>query len=370
VSGRAQHGLLVLADISGFTAFLAKTELEHAHDILLELLQLVVERLQPPLTVAEIEGDAVFAHGAEDTFVRGETLLELIENTYGAFHGRVEAIRLHTTCSCSACRAIPILDLKFIVHYGEYILQAVAGRSKPLGSDVNLAHRLLKNHIGESTGWNAYLLLSEPAVTRLNLGVDGLHQQIEQYEALPAVRTYSLDLRRRWQDLQRERTVRLDASDADFEVVVELPAAPAVVWDWFNDPRRRSKWIGLAVERASPPGERSGIGTRTHCTHGGKVESVHTILDWHPFDYFTEEIARPSDGRPQVVNTVALEPTSSGTRVRSRYRVLVSPRFISVPVFRHAFLPSARSTLEELRIQISSDPSPGPHPESAGAQAR
>jgi class 3 adenylate cyclase len=47
MSARPQVGTLVLADISGFTAFLARSELEHAHDILLELLQLVVARLQP-----------------------------------------------------------------------------------------------------------------------------------------------------------------------------------------------------------------------------------------------------------------------------------------------------------------------------------
>ena len=369
MTSRTQQGTLVLADISGFTAFLAKTELEHAHDILLELLQLVVERLQSVLTVAEIEGDAVFAYASDGAFPRGETLLELIEQTYGAFHGRGEAIRLHTTCSCSACRAIPILDLKFIVHHGEYILQAVSGPGKPLGSDVNLAHRLLKNHVGETAGWKAYLLLSETAVSGLGIDIAGLHQQVEEYESLPPVRTYSLDLRARLEELRRGRTVLVSAADADVEVVIDLPAPPAVVWDWFNDPRRRSQWIGLTAERVSPSSERSGVGMKTHCTHGEKVESVHTILDWRPFDYFTEEIARPSDGRAQALNTILLEPTADGTRVYSRIRVLVSPRLISVPVFRRAYLPSARSSMDELRRLVSSAPYPTPPPDAAPATA-
>ena len=149
---RPQVGTLLLADISGFTAFLARSELEHAHDILLELLQLVVARLQPHLTVAEIEGDAVFAYAPAGAFPRGETLLDLIDQTYGVFLGRVEAIRVHTTCNCTACNAIPILDLKFIVHQGEYILQAVAGPAKPLGSDVTLAQPAAQEPRGRVDG--------------------------------------------------------------------------------------------------------------------------------------------------------------------------------------------------------------------------
>ena len=38
-----QHGYLVIADISGYTSFVAKTELEHSHEILSELLGLLVE---------------------------------------------------------------------------------------------------------------------------------------------------------------------------------------------------------------------------------------------------------------------------------------------------------------------------------------
>jgi len=37
-----QHGYLVLADISGYTSYLAGTELEHAHEVLTELLETIV----------------------------------------------------------------------------------------------------------------------------------------------------------------------------------------------------------------------------------------------------------------------------------------------------------------------------------------
>ena len=42
---KTQHGYLILADISGYSAFIAESELEHAHDILSELLELVLKHI-------------------------------------------------------------------------------------------------------------------------------------------------------------------------------------------------------------------------------------------------------------------------------------------------------------------------------------
>ena len=56
-----------------------------------------------------------------------------------------------------ACRAIPSLDLKFIIHFGEYLVQSVSGAKQLVGSDVNLVHRLLKNSVPVPE----YVLMSE-----------------------------------------------------------------------------------------------------------------------------------------------------------------------------------------------------------------
>ena len=57
-----EEGYLVLADITGYTSFLTRTELEHAHGIVAELTTLVIARLAAPLRFVELEGDAVFAY--------------------------------------------------------------------------------------------------------------------------------------------------------------------------------------------------------------------------------------------------------------------------------------------------------------------
>ena len=61
MSTTSNHGYLVIADISGYTSFVAKTELEHSHEILSELLELILEKFQPLMTISKLEGDAVFA---------------------------------------------------------------------------------------------------------------------------------------------------------------------------------------------------------------------------------------------------------------------------------------------------------------------
>lgn len=57
----ADRGSLVLTDISGYTTYLLGTELEHAQDVLSDLMGVVVGTLQPPLHVTKLEGDAVFS---------------------------------------------------------------------------------------------------------------------------------------------------------------------------------------------------------------------------------------------------------------------------------------------------------------------
>ena len=76
---------------------------------------------------------------------------------------------------------------------------------------------------------------------------------------------------------------------------------------------------------------RGGIEDPLHPRHQDR-ERAHD-LDWRPFEYFTQEIARPSDGQPRALNTITLEPIEGGTRVCPRYRVLVKTRLIAVPVF-------------------------------------
>ncbi|PYM93033.1 MAG: hypothetical protein DME04_13370 [Candidatus Rokuibacteriota bacterium] len=160
------QGYLVLADISGYTSFLTHTELEHAHGIVAELTSLVIARLGDPLRFVELEGDAVFAYAPAAAFADPERLLDMIKACYVAFQLRLDEMRRATTCTCSACAAIGALDLKFIAHLGCFVLQETPTGAKPIGPDVILVHRLLKNRVIEMLGTRAYALLTDALLER------------------------------------------------------------------------------------------------------------------------------------------------------------------------------------------------------------
>jgi hypothetical protein len=307
MSKETQHGYLVLADISGYTSYLAGTELDHARDVLTELLELIVQRFKPLLNVAKLEGDAVFAYVPKAKITRDETLLEMMESTYLAFRDRVEGIRRKTTCQCNACKLIPGLDLKFITHFGEYLLQHVSGITELVGSDVNLVHRLLKNRISQATGWRAYLLFTDAALTQLDVKLENLHEQVESYEHLGDVKTYSLDLHARYQELIEARHTVVSPEESDWSLTRTISAPQAVVWDWLNDPQKRVLWEDFDDIHPLVSGRRTRPGSRNHCAHGKNIV-VETIVDWHPFEYFT--LHYPFGARHNH-----LQPVSNGTRL-------------------------------------------------------
>src|ERR1700716_383523 len=142
-----RQGCLVLADISGYTAYLAGVELEHSHDILADLLGVVADGLCPPLRLAKLEGDAVFCVTPPSGALDGQTLLAALESTYVAFARRRRTVGLSSSCTCDACRRTPDLDLKFLAHHGSFVEHEVAGSRELVGSDVVLVTRLLKTDV-------------------------------------------------------------------------------------------------------------------------------------------------------------------------------------------------------------------------------
>ncbi len=308
-----EQGYLVLADVSGFTGYLAGIELEHASGILGGLIQEMLDGLSPPFELAEVEGDAVFVHGPADVVDRGETLLEVIESTYGRFRRRRDVMAARTTCTCGACSRIDTLDLKFVTHFGDFAWQSLAGRRTPVGSDVNLTHRLLKNGVEADTGWRGYALFTEQALAQLGVEAAGMHRRTEEYEHLGPVATASLDLDDRFRELS-ESSPPVEPAESHWAATHDLPAAPAVVWEWLNDPAKRSRWVGeRTVEAELLAGGRTGPGAVYHCHHGSGVVD-HTIVDWRPFSSFSEEV-RPRSG-VRALLTWRLDPAGAGTRLR------------------------------------------------------
>jgi class 3 adenylate cyclase len=176
---------LLIADISGYTGFMAGVELEHgvdfsagipaAYGVLGGLLNAVIEGLEPDFALVKLEGDAVFAAApAAGLDGEGERVLETVAVTYRAFtESRTQAIPA-TDHICTACPAVAHLDLKMVLHRGHVVRQAVGSGSDLLGPAVTVAHRLLKNTVRERIGFRPYLFMSDAAATGLGLAQVGL----------------------------------------------------------------------------------------------------------------------------------------------------------------------------------------------------
>ena len=172
----------MLADISGYTAFLGRVSEEHpdvasgdapvppAYDFMVTLLDLVADQVQPTFTPIQTEGDALFAVAdAEMVTNRGRDVLGTIASTYASYHARIDEQRRMQSHECSACVLLGSLELKFVVHAGTFVAQQLATRTHVAGPSVILAHRLLKNQVTEETGLRGYALLTDAALELLGL---------------------------------------------------------------------------------------------------------------------------------------------------------------------------------------------------------
>jgi class 3 adenylate cyclase len=205
-SSAAAERYLLLADISGYTGFMAGVELAHGVDfslgipagyaVLGELLDAVVEGVQPDFAVAKLEGDAVFAVApAESLDGRGGAVLDRLTMVYRAFRATRDQQALNARDHvCTACPVVANLDLKIILHRGQAVRQTVGSQTELLGPAVNVVHRLLKNSVQARLGYRPYLLLSNAAAAGLDLaGVGAAHH--EEYPDVGPIDGRVLELR-------------------------------------------------------------------------------------------------------------------------------------------------------------------------------
>jgi hypothetical protein len=281
------------------------------------------------MTISKLEGDAVFAYAVRDVFARGATLMDFVEAMYVAFRDKQLSMKRATTCACNACRNIPTLDLKFFLHCGDFIQQKVANIRELVGSDVNLVHRLTKNHVTEATGWRAYMMLTEHCLRDLELTPEDAHIQMEEYEHLGEIKTYNIDLHKRYHQITEGRRIMIEEKDADLVLRADFPTPPSVTWEWIQDPDKRNAWNGGHVRWSlgERPQGRAGVGAVNHCAHGKSV-SAEVIVDWRPFEYATMHSFE--EGKHTFTETVRFEPLpDGGTRVHDAIKAeMPLPRFI------------------------------------------
>ena len=145
-------GLLFIPDISGFTKFINKTEIDHSRHIIQELLEGLINSNILNLKISEIEGDAIlfYRFGSLPSL---KDIYRQVETMFCNFHKQLNRYANHRICPCNACRQAKDLTLKVITHEGEFSTYTVREFNKLIGKDVITAHRLLKNDIPDHEYW-------------------------------------------------------------------------------------------------------------------------------------------------------------------------------------------------------------------------
>jgi hypothetical protein len=199
-------GTFLLADISGYTAFLNGVAEAHralildadepprAYALLSTLLDAMVEKVAPRFRLVKFEGDALFAVADDPDAVRGVAVLDCLRACHAAFEALLANAGAQWTCSCAACARIGDLGLKFVLHHGDYVVQRIVGREELAGPDVIIAHRLLKNHARDLVGDRPYALLSDATLEALAVPPDGMLAAVETYDDMAAVPVHLLPL--------------------------------------------------------------------------------------------------------------------------------------------------------------------------------
>jgi len=318
---QTEAGCLAVADISGYTLYLAGAELDHAQDVLEDLTDTVVSALSPPMKLSKLEGDAVFVYMPGNR-VDASMLLDTLDAAYFAFRRRQDAIDRATQCDCKACVLIPRLDLKFVAHHGRFGRQHVAGGEDLSGSDVILVHRLLKNNVAEEIGHAGYALYTDAVVAAMGVDPEALRMRRhgQEVQDLGPVEGWIQDLHERWSEERERRRVKVSRDEAAKVATYDLPAPRAMAWSYMTEPGMRAAWDpGIKrVDEVTADGRR-GTGTRNHCIHGKDVV-LEEVLDWRPFDYYTTEVQSPMPLLKPIRITFEFDETPGGTRVTEYWR--------------------------------------------------
>lgn len=209
-----QRALLLIADIGGYTRFLKihAINLAHAHDMVSQLMEAVIDGAASPLKLAKLEGDAAFFYAplSEDSRVDVGPVVNAIRESFAR---RKEQMIIDRSCTCEGCTQVEQLTLKFVVHQGEVAFQRVKRFTELGGVDVIVVHRMLKNAVPI----REYVLMTETLARQLSPELRERAQSIQ--EELEGLGRYTL------------RYVALDAMEPSrIPSLQPSPLRRAVAW--------------------------------------------------------------------------------------------------------------------------------------------
>jgi hypothetical protein len=171
-------------DITGFTKFVATADINFTKEVIPALLRKLIEANIIKMNVGEIEGDAIFFYKT-GRLPSIKQVAEQCKALYKAFSNFIENLEKNDPDNYNKYLADDQLGLKIIIHYGNISLANIKGRTKLLGEDVIIAHKLLKNSVDEYN----YILLTENYLKKIR-NKKSLPEWFHWEELVPGMESY------------------------------------------------------------------------------------------------------------------------------------------------------------------------------------
>ena len=187
----SERALLLIADISGYTDYMRahRMSLAHAEVNTARLLEAVIDAADG-FDLIEIEGDAAFLSRRANGDAPVRAMTNAVVAMHRAFHDERRYVAANL-CPCDGCTQTENLKLKFVAHVGEVATQTIRDRTKLVGLDVILVHRLLKNSVPAPE----YVLCSEELYRAGGASLaERMQEAAAELEGIGPVRTYFADM--------------------------------------------------------------------------------------------------------------------------------------------------------------------------------
>jgi Protein of unknown function (DUF2652) len=267
---------ILIPDISGFTEFMTSTELSHSSHAINLLIDAMLAVIGDEYEIAEIEGDAVLLIKKGPAPSKKE-ILDTCLKIFNAFHFQRKWMQQYNVCPCGACQAIINLTLKFVAHYGPLAEIKVGRFVKQSGTEMIVAHRLLKNSIDN----NEYLLISEKFLKQMADHADAAEMEwttsSEEYPSIGKI-DYHFTLLNEARKNVPEPPVPKKYYHTDNTSYLELPISANyldVYMVLMNIPGRHL-WVP-GLQKVEQEVNRTFVGSIHHCTFEGYKATISPL---------------------------------------------------------------------------------------------
>ncbi|MBC3540145.1 DUF2652 domain-containing protein [Rufibacter sediminis] len=272
----SQPALLFIPDISGFTRFMHENGVQYSRNLIADLLEIIIEANILNMEVCEIQGDAILFYKLGEA-PSIDQIVSQCKQIFLDFQNYLRIMERDDRLSTPKLSENK-LTLKIVVHYGRISVTQIRDHIKLMGTDVILAHRLLKNSIEGSE----YVLLTEgylntqsPETVQHNFEWSQLKDGKNSYDHVGEIKykyAFLTPLRLLVTDPEEEHTHKQYPNTFSLREHIKAPAE--LVLRVIQNYRLKPKWMHRVKSARFDTKKVNRIGTNYFCDmeKGGAIE--------------------------------------------------------------------------------------------------